>query len=623
MDSIDPGTYLASLMAGASKPASGTNSGATPSKTDAASIDQAILSLAAQQPTTTDSSVPDQNQAAAAAADNAAQSKQQYLHVGPWTTSVPIPHWLDNGLAGGGGRVVQLGQWAGQPFGMQPDPLTAATASDVQNTTAGKVGSGLTDVALTAPIGGAATAGLARLGGIGARIAGSTLGNAAVQGAVQGALTSQPGDRLQGAALGAVLSPVLPAIAGAAGKVATGLTRTPEAQALLDRGMQLTPGQMNPTGKVVNRLEQAFTHLPLVGGQIANARAAGPVQYARSMLEDALAPGAQLASTSHDFNDLVAEGQRGFDQAYDQTLRSTVPGGGFQMAPKILNTTGPDVPLNNAFTALANKPRLGLTATQRSSMGQQLQDQLNETIAVAKRGGGLQADDLQALRSAIRDTARDVSPVDNASRAQKQFWNEAQQTVTQALESQLPAATSQALQDIDQQYGKFSIVKAAAKSAKDQPGGPTPAQFSTAISQATNPSAYATGGGWNRNLSKAAREVFQSTIPHTGATGAGVVAPVMHSIEGAGAALLGAHNPLALAGIGAGLGAVGGAYSRPGLRALAGQTAWQKQLQRIGGLMGPAGTEALSRYARAGALDPALQGGLLNAPPQMAGLLSQ
>lgn len=96
-------------------------------------------------------------------------------------------------------------------------------------------------------------------------------------------------------------------------------------------------------------------------------------------------------------------------------------------------------------------------------MGQQLQDQLNETIAVAKRAGGLQADDLQPLRSAMRDAARDVSPVDNASRAQRGFWDEAQQTVTQALESQLPTATSQALRDIDQQYSKFAIVRSVAK----------------------------------------------------------------------------------------------------------------------------------------------------------------
>ncbi len=30
---------------------------------------------------------------------------------------------------------------------------------------------------------------------------------------------------------------------------------------------------MNPEGAVTNRVEQAFTNLPLIGGKIANARA--------------------------------------------------------------------------------------------------------------------------------------------------------------------------------------------------------------------------------------------------------------------------------------------------------------------------------------------------------------
>ncbi len=125
------------------------------------------------------------------------------------------------------------------------------------------------------------------------------------------------------------------------------------------------------------------------------------------------------------------------------------------------------LPLTDAFQQLADKPRLGMTVTQRQAMGQQLQEKLAETIAVAKRSGGMTADDLQGLRSDLRDAVRDVSPTDNASRAQKGFWTDAQQAVTQALNSQLPASTAQALQNIDQQYAKFAIVRRAAVLAKD------------------------------------------------------------------------------------------------------------------------------------------------------------
>ena len=617
MDSVDPGNYLATLMtpqAPAGKALAQASAPAAPS-TDSATLDRQILALAtASSASANTQGTQDPNAQAAQSAEQTAAGKQQYLRFGPWTTPVPTPHWLDNGISGAGGRAMQLGQWAGQSVGIQPDPLKAAVAQQLQSTTGGKVGSFLMDTGLTAPLGGAATSGLARLGGVGARIAGNTFGRAAVQGAVQGAATAPPGSRLEGAGLGAVLSPALPLAGAAGGKVVQGLTRTPEAQALLDRGVQLTPGQMNPTGKIVNRAEQAFTNLPIVGGTIANARAAAQPQYARAMVQDAMAPGAKLTTTSGDFNDLIAEGQQGFDQAYNSTLRSSVPGGGFPVTPKILNTSGPDTPLSKALSQLAATPRAGLTQAQRQGLGQQLQDQLNETIAVAKRSGGLQADDLQQLRSAFRDAARDVSPIDNASRAQRGFWSDAQQTVTQALESQLPSKTSQALRDIDQQYSKFAIVRDVAKAAKDQPGGPTPAQFTNAIAQATPASTYAAGGGWNRDLSKSARSVFQSTVPQTGATGAGIIGPVMHGLEGAGALALGMHNPLALAGIGAGLGTIGGAYTRPGLRALAGQTGWQQAAQRQLARLTPAQQAAISRYARAGLLS-----GPLNQALQPAG----
>lgn len=617
MDSVDPGNYLATLVNSPAPAANGATGTRAAASNDSATLDRQILALAAAPSADTQGAQDPYAQAAQTAAKTDA-TQQQYLRFGPWKTPVPIPHWLDNGLSGAGGRALQLGQWAGQTVGMQPDPLKAAVAQQLQSTPGGKVGSFLTDTALTAPLGGAATSGLARLGGVGARIAGNTLGRAAVQGAVQGAATAPPGQRLGGAALGAGLSPVLPLAGAVGGKVVQGLTRTPEAQALLDRGIQLTPGQMNPTGAIANRVEQAFTNLPLVGGKIANARAAAQPQYARTMVEDALPPGAKLTTASGDFNDLIAEGQQGFNQAYNTTLRSTVPGSGFPVTPKILNTSGPDTPLSKAFAQLAATPRAGLTQVQRQALGQQLQDQLNESIAVAKRSGGLQADDLQQLRSAFRDAARDVSPIDNASRAQRGFWNDAQQTVTQALESQLPAKTSQALRDIDQQYAKFSIVRDVARAAKDQPGGPTPAQFTNAIAQNTAPSAYAAGGGWNRDLSKAARSVFQSTVPQTGATGAGIIAPVMHGLEGAGALALGMHNPLALGGAVGGLGAIGGAYTGPGLRALAGQTGWQQATQRQLARLSPAQREMLSRYGRAG-----LMSGPLSQQLQPTGLMSQ
>jgi len=89
---------------------------------------------------------------------------------------------------------------------------------------------------------------------------------------------------------------------------------------------------------------------------------------------------------------------------------------------------------------------------------------------------------------------------------------------------------------------------------------------------------------------------------------------VVHAAEGAGAFALGAHNPLLLAGLAGGLGAVGGAYTAPGLRALAGQTAWQQALQARLGAVPPALREALSRYGRTALAQPILNTNLQPPP---------
>src|SRR5579871_5541765 len=167
-----------------------------------AALDQAILSLAAV-PVPGSQSQESPAQQAARQTYQAAQKDQQYLDVGPWQTSVPIPSWLNNTLVGAGARATQLGQWAKQSLGGSgPDEMDAATQTQAQSSTAGKVGSFITDAALTAPLGSAATAGIARLGGIGSGIAANAFGRAAVQGAVQGAATAPPGSRLAGAAFG-------------------------------------------------------------------------------------------------------------------------------------------------------------------------------------------------------------------------------------------------------------------------------------------------------------------------------------------------------------------------------------------------------------------------------------
>ena len=478
------------------------------------------------------------------------------------------------------------------------------------NTTAGKVGqfAGLT--AGTAPLGMGIGSLLGKLGVAGTgllptagRAIASPIGQGVSQGAAQGALLADPGARGQGAIAGGVLGGILPGVGAGIGKLASGLSRTPEAQRLLDAGVSLTPGQMNPTG-IANRMEQALEGTPGVGDLVQNAREGAQRQYARSMVQDAMAPGSKLSSAATSFPQMIDEAARSFDPAYDAAK-------GFPVKSAILNTQGPDVSLMNAFKSVANVPRLGLDAGTRQALGSQLTDQLKEmTQAAINKGRGLQSDDLIGLRSIIRTASRDENGETAASRATKAFWNSADDKVTQALGSQLPPQASQALKATDAQYAKFAIVRNVSKATKDAPNGPTPYQFSSAIAQATDPNSYARGGGLNRDLAQAARSTFQNNVPRTGLSGAGrLILPAIAAKYAAPLAAL--HPAITAAGLAPMAGMAGLTLTGAGRSLAAGKAPIQQALRQ--GLMQmqsntpQAAQTLLPYYARSALINGLLQ----------------
>lgn len=577
MDSVDPGAYLTSLM------------GQQPqTQAPVGNIDSQIMALLKQSGTA--GIVPSE------ASQNTAIAKQ----VTPQGSN-RLMTWLKNAPAAAGGEFTRLGMGLA---GKKMDPLMQSVFDQAKNASPGVAPA--TDVLATAPIAMSASEALpaaaARFGipALG-RLAASAPGMGAVQGALQGALTADPGQRLQQGLIGAGAGAALPLLGSGIGKLAKGLTRTPEAQNLVSQGVQLPMGMLNPTGPV-NKLEQAFSHLPLVGSKIANARAAVPAQVTERMVQDAVAPGAMLPpGISSDLNSAVAELKNGYDMAYHSAI------GGYPGSAVIMRTTGPDIALQQAFTSITNKARPGLTAQARTGLGQTLQDQLQEVINAARQSGqGIQLTDLQQFRSTLRTLGREA-PEGTTQSAVRDFWQDAEGKVTQAIESQLPPKSAAALRSIDQNYGNYTTVRNLAVAVKDRT--PTMNDWSNAIKQATPPNVYAAGGGWNRDLIKNAAGVVKSTVPATGATGAGIITPAVHGLEAGGAALLAAHNPAAAAGLGLGLGGLYGAYSGPGMRTLAGQTGAQKYLQGLMGGINPQLGRAGSLAARS-----ALIQGLLGAP---------
>lgn len=537
------------------------------------------------------------------------------LQIGPWNTGLQMPQALSRGLAGTGQGMMTILRHAGNLMGGVDGTSNADLKRDARldapllNTTAGKVGNFVGETAALAPVGGGAEFGLGKLGAMGLRAAASPIMSGMAQGAAQGFLSADPGRRLAGTLTGGMTGGVLPGVGAGIGKLARGISRTAAAQTLLDEGVSLTPGQMNPRG-VLNRMEQAAEALPVVGDLAQNSRENAMRQYTRAMVERSMAPGAKLPPDIHDFNDMVDEAGKSFDTAYDK-------GKGFPVGPKLMTSTGTDVPLATSFKGLAARARPGLTAADQQKAVQHVQDLLAQTVKDAKQSGGMQSDHLIAFRSQLRELARGEDTTTNAGRAMSGLYKDAAQKVTDALESQLPGHAAQALRDADAQYGKFAVIRDAAKATRDAPNGPTPFQVSTAIAKNTPPNLYARGGGANRDLSKAARDVFQSNVPRTGFTGVGRLLLPMAGAAGLGGLAVAdpEHAKTGLGGL-AGLAALGAlAYSPAGRAAFAGNTGVQRALAgaltRGGQALSPTLQRLLALYGRSALqarLAPRLQG---------------
>jgi hypothetical protein len=167
----------------------------------------------------------------------------------------------------------------------------------------------------------------------------------------------------------------------------------------------------------------------------------------------------------------------------------------------------------------------------------------------------LQSDDLFALRSRIRAEARALRKNQNAPFKAADMLENAEKRVTEALESQLPTDVMRQVKDIDGKYGNLKVFEGALFRAGDRPEGFTPSQFSQEVRNAT-PSrmGYAAGGGRMRNISGAAKDVFDnrqpmtgrqlaSLLPIAGAGGAAVLGGGLPGAAAVGATTLGASLP--------------------------------------------------------------------------------
>jgi len=513
---------------------------------------------------------------------------------------------FDKVAAGTGRGMIHTGRSIGNLVGAVPDSVMTDEKqidAPLLNTTPGKWGNILGETAVTAPIGMGTTALMGNAGKLAAALAANPISNAAVQGGIQGALTSDPGERGQNATMGALTGAGLATGGSLAGKLINGLTKSPEAAELIKQGIQLTPGQLNPDG-IANQMEQAGEHIWGVGPLIKNARDNAEHQFQATVIGKGAAPGAAPIRPSDNIHDMLQQAYDSYAPLYDQAK-------GFPVKPAVMNGRQ-GVKLSALFDQASKAP--GTTEAGQKAAKSFLDNELTRLPANPS------STDLLTLRSNIRTAARNAKLSNDTIAGDKaNIFGLADDHVTRALNSQLPPTPLTALRSADSKYGTYKIVEDAVAKAKDNIAGLTPQKLSQAVYNQTPDPAYARGaGGPLRDLAQQGTQVFQTTVPPTGAA--------LGTMGGMG--LLAMSHPAVGATVGTGLGAL--TLTPTGRRLAAGMTGPQQGAQKlIEALRGNVPTPlrnvgsqlALSGATRAGvpvtqaALPQALAAALMLAPP--------
>lgn len=567
------------------------------------------------------SAVPDYKMGGAGSAANPATSPLAAMYANDQTT----PEWqakygplsgdtdAQKTLIGAGRGIANVGRQVGNLVGLEPDQKLAEYAkldAPLMATGAGRFGSMAGETAALAPLmmGGEGALGLTARG---ARFLANPVLRGVGEGVAQGGLMAGPNNRAAGAVIGGVTGGVLPSLGSGASRAVNGLSRTPEAQLLLNHGVSLTPGLMNPKGNA-NLIEQSVDRIPLVGPMIKSSRDNAEQDFGRAVIQQGAAPNAKI-TPSRNINEMFDQAATSWDPVYAQVH-------GHPIKPEIFNQ-GANVPLTKVFASASQVP--GLRPAQQKSINDWLQARLHGLSIDPKTGAAMVEGYIgkDGLRSAIRQRTRDLSrSTDVDAPLMRDAYEKAENAVTQAIESQLPSDAAQTLRNADAGYSQLKVIEDAVAHAKDNLAGLTPSKLSQAISQTGSPGGYARGaGGPLRDLARAGTHVFETVMPPTGARTAGALA----------AAALGYASPhvaLPIMGAAGGLGLLGAATSL-GRRLAAGQTAGQRATQALLGslssrippalppIAGVFARQAMNRGVPAYLAIPSLSGGASQGQP--------
>jgi hypothetical protein len=326
----------------------------------------------------------------------------------------------------------------------------------------------------------------------GARALGAGMGTqAATSGAVQGAM--QPVNEPTGFAeekatqigLGAVAGKLGEAVVSATGKVLNPLTSKAE-QTMRDLGITPTPGQT--LGGVYKKAEDFAQNLPLIGGQIRNAREKVLFDFNKGVINKALDKVGDKLPENVVGRDAVAYAAEQVSNKYDEVLAKMKFDLDFKTTSGILNAL--------------NKANLPSVAQREEAT-----NVLNNVALNKFSGKTLTGAEYKSIES---DLAKEVIKYKNSQSASDRNIGDALDGVLKNFKTELYQQNQRytpQLRRVDSAYGDLKVMERAAANTGAENGVFTPKQYSLAVKQSDltrQKSAFARGTARGQELSEAA-----------------------------------------------------------------------------------------------------------------------
>jgi hypothetical protein len=409
---------------------------------------------------------------------------------------------LHAGMASG---LVNVGRRAGQiltpksmeaKLGVSDQDIEnqAETDAPLASTLPGAVGRFVTEAAVTAPVGGAAGTGVKSLLGAAKLARTGRVAGLAAEGAVGGELTA--GNAGEGALwnLG-----IAGGLKGAKRLMEGSKNITPQARRLLDEGVDLTPGQMNPRGAVA-QLEQGAERLPYLGAFVQEHRQNLMPTAMKKLFEKEFG-----TSTGEGFEELVRNANKELSSMYDDvrsSARNVKAGGGNQ--------------LEQDWAQAVDSPNLLVSPEARQASQRWLTGQLD----ALKKSGNVTVEDLMEVRSRLRDEVRKSHKSgQGAAMERAEVLDAAEGPLTAQINNALPPKAQALLQDTDKLYSRYKPLEQAGFSAAARAGGePTVGQLVGALKQNAGQSRWGRGGARNQQFLEDLRDASETTLRQTGAS---------------------------------------------------------------------------------------------------------